>query len=62
MGGGLPNLRLVYYISNLLRHGKYDMTVGGGLLSLRSVKICCQDKADDIGNNCGDGYIAVMHV
>ena len=28
----------------------------GGLLSLRSVEISCQDKADDIGGNFGDGY------
>ena len=32
------------------------MTEGGGLLSLRSVLICCQDNADDIGGNFGDGY------
>ena len=30
--------------------------MGGGLLSLRLVTICCQDKADDIGDNFGDGY------
>ena len=30
--------------------------MGGVLLSLRSVEISCQDKADDIGDNFGDGY------
>ena len=32
------------------------MTVGGGLISLRSVKISCRDNSDDIGDNFGDGY------
>ena len=30
--------------------------MGGVLLSLRSVEISCQDKADDIGDNFGDGH------